>query len=40
MLAAAALRAVSQWKFRPYILDGAPIEVETQITVHFTLANQ
>lgn len=40
MLAAAALRAVSQWKFRPYILDGAPIEVETQIAVHFTLANQ
>jgi protein TonB len=40
MLAEAAVRAVSQWKFRPYILDGSPVEVATQITVHFTLANE
>jgi protein TonB len=39
LLTAAAIRAVSQWKFRPYVLNGAAIEVETQITVNFHLAN-
>jgi protein TonB len=38
MLAPAAVDAVSQWRYRPYILNGEPIEVETQITVKFTLA--
>ncbi len=38
MLAPAAIEAVSQWRYRPYILNGEPIEVETQITVNFTLA--
>jgi periplasmic protein TonB len=33
----AALDAVSQWRYRPYLLNGQPIEVETQITVMFTL---
>jgi protein TonB len=37
MLDKAALDAVSQWRFRPYILNGQPIEVETQITINFTL---
>ena len=36
-LVKAALDAVSQWRFRPYILNGQPIEVETEITVNFTL---
>jgi periplasmic protein TonB len=36
-LASAAEAAVSQWQFRPYILNGAPIEVMTQITVDFKL---
>lgn len=39
MLSPAAIEAVSQWRYRPYILNGEPIEVETQITVNFTLAN-
>lgn len=39
MLAKAALDAVSQWRYRPYILNNEPIEVETQITVNFILAN-
>jgi periplasmic protein TonB len=38
MLVPAAIGAVSQWRYRPYILNNEPIEVETQITVNFTLA--
>jgi protein TonB len=37
MLVGAALDAVSQWRYRPYILNGEVIEVETQITVNFML---
>jgi protein TonB len=37
MLAAAAIDAVSQWRYRPYILNGDEIEVETEITVNFVL---
>jgi len=36
MLAHAAIEAVKQWKFRPYLLNGNPVEVDTQITVNFT----
>jgi protein TonB len=39
MLVPAAVDAVSQWRYRPYILNSEPIEVETQITVNFFLAN-
>ena len=39
MLVPAALQAVSQWRYRPYILNGDAIEVETQITVNFILGN-
>jgi protein TonB len=38
MLTAAAIDAVRQWRYKPYILNGAPVEVETQITVNFSLA--
>ena len=38
MLAPAAIDAVKQWRYKPYILNGEPVEVETQITVNFTLA--
>jgi protein TonB len=37
MLVNAALHAVRQWRYRPYLLNGEPIEVETDITVKFTL---
>jgi protein TonB len=37
MLGPAAVDAIRQWKYRPYILNGEPIEVETQITVNFIL---
>ncbi len=38
MLVPAALDAVRQWRYRPYILNNEPVEVETQITVNFSLA--
>lgn len=38
MLAPAAIEAVKQWRYKPYILNGEPVEVETQITVNFTLS--
>lgn len=37
MLRQAALDAVSQWRYRPYLLNGQPLEVETQITFNFVL---
>lgn len=37
MLVQAALDAVRRWKYRPYMLNGEPIEVETQVTVNFVL---
>jgi protein TonB len=37
MLVPAAIEAVSQWRYRPYVLNGEAIEVETQITVNFIL---
>jgi protein TonB len=37
MLVPSALAAVRQWRYRPYFLNGAPVEVETQVTVNFVL---
>jgi TonB family protein len=37
LLAPAAMDAVRQWKYRPYLLNGKAVAVETQITVNFTL---
>jgi periplasmic protein TonB len=37
MLVPAAIEAVKQWRYRPYLLNGQPVEVETTITVIFTL---
>ena len=37
MLVGAAINAVRQWRYRPYLLNNEPVEVETQITVNFTL---
>jgi protein TonB len=37
LLVNAAMDAVKQWRYRPYILNSQPIEVETQITVVFSL---
>ena len=37
MLAPAAIEAVKQWKYRPYLLNGEPVEVDTTINVVFNL---
>jgi len=37
-LAPAAAEAVRQWKFKPYLLNGDPAEVETQIHINFVLS--
>lgn len=38
MLQQAALDAVKTWRYRPYLLDGLPVEVETTVNVVFKLA--
>jgi len=38
MLAPSAINAVRQWRYRPYLLNGEPVEVETEITVNFVLS--
>lgn len=40
LLAKAALDAVRLWRYRPTILDGIPVEVETTITVNFVLSSR
>ena len=37
LLIKAAIEAVQQWRYRPYVLNGDPVEVDTQITVNFVL---
>ena len=37
-LAVSAVNAVRQWKYRPYVLNGEPVEVRTQITVNYVLS--
>jgi periplasmic protein TonB len=37
LLAGAALAAVREWRYKPYYLNGEPVEVETEITVNFVL---
>ena len=39
LLAPAALDAARQWQYKPYYLNGEPVEVKTYINVNFTLAN-
>lgn len=36
-LVQAASEAVRQWRFRPHLLKGNPVEFETQVTVNFSL---
>ena len=39
MLVPAAIAAVRQWHYKPYLLNGQPVEVETTITVIFSLTS-
>jgi periplasmic protein TonB len=38
MLTQSALEAVKQWRYKPYYLNGEPVEVDTTINVNFTLS--
>ncbi len=40
MLTNSALEAVKEWKYKPYYLNGEPVEVETTINVNFTLSGE
>ncbi|MGA8428502.1 MAG: TonB family protein [Candidatus Sulfotelmatobacter sp.] len=37
LLAQAATDAVKQWKYKPYLLNGEPVEIQTQVTINFKL---
>ena len=37
ILTQAAINAVRQWRYRPTLLNGQPVEVDTEITVNFSL---
>ena len=37
LLVSAAVAAVKQWRYRPTLLNGEVVEVETHVTVHFVL---
>ena len=37
MLAPAAIDAVKQWRYKPFLLNGQPVEVETTVTVTFQM---
>jgi protein TonB len=39
MLVPAAIAAVRAWRYKPYLLNGQPVEVETTITVIFSLTS-
>lgn len=36
-LVTAAMQAVKQWEYRPYLMNGEPVEVDTEITVNYSL---
>jgi protein TonB len=38
LLIPAALQAVKEWRYKPTLLNGEPVEVVTQVDVNFTLS--
>ena len=38
MLAQAAIDAVKQWRYKPYIVNGEPVEIDSRITINFALS--
>jgi len=36
MLTQAAVDAVQNWRYKPYLLNGEPTEVDTTVTVNFS----
>lgn len=39
ILAEAAIDAVKRWRYKPYMLNGEPVEVDSRITINFTLSS-
>ncbi len=39
MLVPAAIVAVKQWKYKPLLVDGQPVQIETEVRVNFSLSN-
>ncbi len=40
LLAPAAIEAVKQWRYKPFLLNGQPVEVETTVTVNFHVRSE
>jgi protein TonB len=40
LLVTAAIEAVKQWHYKPFLLNGEPLEVETTVTVNFHLRSE
>ena len=40
LLAPAAIEAVKQWRYKPFLLGGQPLEVETTVTVNFHVRSE
>ena len=40
MLTQAAVDAVKQWRYKPYTLNGEPVEAETRVYLNFTLYDE
>jgi TonB family protein len=39
LLMTAALNAVLQWKYEPTLLNGTPVAIEMEVTVHFSFGS-
>ena len=39
MLRASAVEAVQHWRYKPYLLNGEPTEVDTTVTVNFNFGS-
>jgi outer membrane biosynthesis protein TonB len=40
MLVQGAMDSVKQWTYAPYVFDGKPVPVETEVRVHFILTDK
>ena len=40
LLTPAAIEAVKQWRYKPFLLNGQPVLIETTVTVNFNLRTE
>jgi TonB family protein len=38
-LAAAAMESIQHWTYKPYLVNGTPVEVQTQVTINFSMGS-